>query len=120
MHVAVYNAVTAVCEEELCVKPARLISRLLRTKNWPPKSHHFIVGEGYLLYPQVSFDLLEPPIVGNEARPESLGVAVASPFISVPVTYSMTCTVLDSTSSDTTSRQDHLQPIMLGRTGLLQ
>jgi len=31
MHVAVYNVVTAVCEEELWLKPARLISRLLRT-----------------------------------------------------------------------------------------
>ena len=67
----------------------------------------------------MSFDLLEPPIVGNEAGLESLDVAIASPLISVPVTFSITCTVLDSTSSNKTNGQDHLQPTMLGRTGLL-
>jgi hypothetical protein len=74
MHVAVYNAVTAVYEEELWVKPARLLSTDLQSHKC-----QLIVGEGCLLYPQVSFDLLEPPIVSNEARLESLGIAVASP-----------------------------------------
>ncbi len=68
----------------------------------------------------MSLDLLEPAIVGDEARLKSLGIAVASPVKSVLVTYSMRCTVLDSTRSDIPSKQDQLQPIMLGRTGLLQ
>lgn len=60
----------------------------------------------------MSLDPLEPAKMCNEARLKSLGIAVATPVISVSLTYSMACTVLDCTRRDIPSIPDQLQPII--------
>ena len=60
----------------------------------------------------MSLGLLEPAKLCNEAGLKSLGSAVATSVISVSLTYSMACTVLDCTRRDIPSIHHQLQPLM--------